>query len=311
MSKNPKNLQLDEDKTVNIRNYVLRERLDTYLEKKDASSFNNFMNCITASRVLIPANLNAKKEPVPNLIRNKEGESFIPVYTNKEQIPKEPKFQVLVNLPYISVNHMAAAPENSIVGVVINPFTNNLIFKPELINKVEEVEKAKKDGPKMRTMKLTQEQYVQFERRQFEANFLPGKLYTEGKSFVDELCGKKEQLIDQLYEESYKQERMYPYLEEDFSVMAMNITEELLIVRVDMPSRDMAPGLCLRVYLAWDSAAEQGSYFMIEAGREKGKTILEEVSEDKRLINHGEAPVEGAELQTIIDLLKRDAEVTS
>lgn len=314
MGKNFKKMKIDEDKTVNIKNYVLRERIDSYLEKKDAQSFNNLMNCITDSRVLLPANVNAKKEPLPNLIKNNDGDFYIPAYTNKEQIPAEPKPQAIMNIPYTSVNHMAADPNNNVVGIVINPFTNNLIFKPELIQKVEEVENAKKNGQpipgaqQMKTVQMTEEQYVLFERRQFETVFLPGKLFSGGKSFVDELCEKREVFVDSLYEESYKEKRMYPYLDEDFSVMPMNITEELLVVRVDMPPRDMAPGLCFRIYLSWDDTAGQGRYFMIEAAKEKGRAILEEVSGEKKRINHGEAPVEGAELQTIIDLLGSTAD---
>ena len=310
MENNSKKKQFtDEDNTIDIKNYVLRERLDKYLEKQDASSFNDLMNCITASRILLPANLNEKNEPTPCLISRKEGERFLAIYTNKEHIPPHAKYQAIVNIPYVAINHMAADPKTSVVGIVINPFTNNLIFKPELLKKVEEVEKAKQEKPKQKVMKLTPEQYVKFERHQFEAYFLPGKLYAGGQDFVDALCEKREMYIDELYEESYKEKRMYPYLEEDFSVMPMNITQDQLIIRVDMPQKDIIQGLCYRVYIAWNRKTRKGGYFMIEAGKGPDLFELGEITPDKKQIEHGEAPVEGAELQTIIDLL--NGEVTS
>lgn len=42
---------------------------------------------------------------------------------------------------------------------------------------------------------------------------------------------------------------MYPYLPEDFSVMVMDLSDSLLIVRVDLPVRDMGVPSCFRVYL--------------------------------------------------------------
>ena len=52
--------------------------------------------------------------------------------------------------------------------------------------------------------------------------------------------------MDQFFEECYQQKRMYPYLPEDFSVMVMDLSDSLLIVRVDLPVRDMGvPSLSL------------------------------------------------------------------
>lgn len=48
---------------------------------------------------------------------------------------------------------------------------------------------------------------------------------------------------------------MYPYMEEDFSVMSMQISDALNVTRVDFPTRDMAPNCAIRAYLVWDAAA--------------------------------------------------------
>ena len=91
--------------------------------------------------------------------------------------------------------------------------------------------------------------------------------------------------------------------------MPMNVTQDQLIIRVDMPQKDIIQGLCYRVYIAWNRETRKGGYFMIEAGKGPDLFELGEITPDKKQIEHGEAPVEGAELQTIIDLL--NGEVTS
>ena len=79
-----------------------------------------------------------------------------------------------------------------------------------LVQRIEEVEKARKNAGKVKTMQLTPEQYVLFERKQFEFGFLPRRLFENGKEMMEQLCEKKEEYIDQLFEESYQQKRMYP-----------------------------------------------------------------------------------------------------
>ena len=60
---------------------------------------------------------------------------------------------------------------------------------------------------------------------------------------------------------------MYPYLAERFSVMVMDLSDSLLIVRVDLPVRDMGVPSCFRVYFAWNDETQEGRYFTIERTR--------------------------------------------
>lgn len=121
---------------------------------------------------------------------------------------------------------------------------------------------------------------------------------------MDELCEKKEEYVDQLFEESYQEKRRYPYLPEDFSVMVMNIAKDLLIVRVDLPGQDMVAPSCLRIYLAWNDVAGTGRYLTIETVKDSKERRLGELAADWKKLDHGVAPVEGAELQYVIDLLQ-------
>ena len=306
----------DENLTVNIKNYELRGKVEDYMKDKSQKNFSDMMDCITESRILVPAKVNDSKKPLPMLITNQQGEHFIPIYTNKEQIPKEPKYEAIVNIPYLAINHMAANPDANITGIVINPFSTNLIFTPQLVAKVEEVERNKKEGKTqaagaVKEIKLTEQQYLLFERRRYEAGMLPAKLFTLGQDFIDTLTARKEEYLDELYEESYQEKRRYPYLPEDFSVMELNISEELVVFRVDMPNRDLAPSAAQRVYIVWNPDRKEGHYYLIVLGEKKGELLLQEITADKRLIPHGAAPEDGVELSRIMDLAKADNSATS
>lgn len=307
---NPQKPQVDPNLTLDVKNEKLEELVKQYTDEKNADNLNALIEELRKCRLLVPANINEEKKPVPCMLNSKDKGMYFPVYTALKQIPQSPRSEAIINMPYLAVNEMTAQQQENLGGVAINPFTDNLIFKMPLVLRILEVEKkrrelAKQGGePKKKTLQLTPEQYLQFERRQFEFGFLPKRFFEQGQAFMDELCEKKEEYIDQLFEEAYQEKRRYPYLPEDFSVMVMNIAEDLLIVRVDLPAQDMAAPSCLRIYLAWNEVAGSGRYLTIETVKDSKERKLGELTLDWKKVDHGVAPVEGAELQYVIDLLQ-------
>ena len=307
---NPQKPPVDPNLTLDVKNEKLEELVKQYTDEKNADNLNAVIEELRKCRLLVPANINEEKKPVPCMLNSKDKGMYFPVYTALKQIPQSPRSEAIINMPYLAVNEMTAQQQENLGGVAINPFTDNLIFKMPLVLRIQEVEKkrrelAKQGGePKKKTLQLTPEQYLQFERRQFEFGFLPKRFFEQGQTFMDELCEKKEEYIDQLFEEAYQEKRRYPYLPEDFSVMVMNIAEDLLIVRVDLPAQDMAAPSCLRIYLAWNEVAGSGRYLTIETVKDAKERKLGELTLDWKKVDHGVAPVEGAELQYVIDLLQ-------
>ena len=307
---NPQKPPVDPNLTLDVKNEKLEELVKQYMDEKNADNLNALIEELRKCRLLVPANINEEKKPVPCMLNSKDKGMYFPVYTALKQIPQSPRSEAIINMPYLAVNEMTAQQQENLGGVAINPFTDNLIFKMPLVLRIQEVEKkrrelAKQGGePKKKTLQLTPEQYLQFERRQFEYGFLPKRFFEQGQAFMDELCEKKEEYIDQLFEEAYQEKRRYPYLPEDFSVMVMNIAEDLLIVRVDLPAQDMAAPSCLRIYLAWNEVARSGRYLTIETVKDSKERKLGELTLDWKKVDHGVAPVEGAELQYVIDLLQ-------
>ena len=300
---------LDPNMTIDVVNDELEALLVNYAKEQNVDALNALVKHIHDCRILVPATVNEEKKPIPCFIRNQNGQLFLPIYTSKGQIPAQPKSPAIMNMPFMAANKLVMKGEQQCDGIVINPFTNNLIFKNELIKRIDEVEEVQKKIPKPQTLKLSPKEYVLFERNQFEYRFFPKKLFELGEEFVNTLCADKEGYIDTLYEESYQQKRLYGFLEEDFSVMPMTISDELLMIRVDMPARDMNVNSCERVYISWKKADKAGRYFTVE--RSQQGLQLGEVLAEGRHVLHGPAPVEGAELQTLIDMVNEDNTLTS
>lgn len=306
---------VDPQNTIDVKNEKLEELVANYVKEKNGDALNALLNHLRNCRVLVPALVNEKKQPMPTFLRSGAGENFFPIYSQKEQIPKDQKIPAIINMPFLAVLQMSNRPELEIKGIVINAYTQNLVLKEELLKRMDEVEKERakmmqgENGKAvlpqgMKAVKMDAKQYAIFERKQFEMRFLPKKFFEEGQAFMDELCSKKEEYIDALFEESYQQKRMYPYLPEEFSVMALNISEELLIVNVDLPNRDIDIASALRLYFVWNKQQEKARYFSIEKGQKNN--LFGEITTEWKHINYGDAPVEGGEIQRIMELLESE-----
>ncbi len=299
--------KMDPSMTIQVNNDELEELVVTHITEKTADSLNKLLNHISTRRVLLPA-MQGKdpKKPLPCLLQTPTGEKLLPIFTSLKQTEKAPKSQGIINIPFVAANDMVAKSNGEISGIVINPFTENLIFKSELVQKIAKVEEMKKKGVKQ--VKMTGAQYAVFERVQFEKGYLPKKLFEGGKGFLELLAQRKEAYVDILFEESYQQKRMYPYLEEDFGVMVMMISDTLTVARVEFPNKDVAAGVSRRAFLTWNDATGEARYFTIDMGKEPEAQVFLEVTKDLKIVNLGAAPVDGAELQRVVDLVQAAGE---
>ena len=128
---------------------------------------------------------------------------------------------------------------------------------------------------------------------------IPKRLYTEKAEFVQKLCDEKEAFVNELFAAAFKEPKLYPYTEDDYSVMALDISENLTLIRVDLPDKGLVPPLCYRIYITYNPL------------KEKDVRLLGGVTEDAKHVSYGNAPVEGAELQEIMNLAKNPGELTS
>ncbi len=294
---------MNQNMTIYVNNDELEKLVSEHIRNNNADSLNKLLNHLVTCRVLIPATPGKdRSKPMPCLLQTGSGEKLLPVFTSLKQTQNAPKSQGIINMPFVGANDMAAKSDGKITGIAINPFSENLIFKTELVQKIAEVEEMKKKGIKQ--VKMTGAQYAVFERIQYEKRFLPKKLFEGGKEFMQHLDERKETYLDVLFEQSYQQKRMYPYLEEDFSVMMMNISEDLTIARIEFPNKDLSAGVSLRAFLAWNDKKKEARYFTINMGKEPGTRLFAEVTKDLNVISLGAAPIDGTELQRVVDLIE-------
>lgn len=294
---------MDEKMTMEITNDRLEEAIKDYAADRTKEKLSVVLNLLRPTRLLVPAMLKAANQPTPCFLKNNNGEQFLVVYTSKAQIPEEPKSQAILAMPFPACNNIVVKPELNLAGMVINPFSDNLVLKTELVEKLHE---ADVKAGQMRQVKMTPEQFNVFVKKQVEFGVLPKRLHTEGEAFVELLCDEKETLVNQIFADTYKEAKLYPYTEDDFSVMALDIAEDLTLIRIDMPEKGMAPTLCYRVYITFDPITKKTGYYTIEMTTDKSVHQLGQILPDGKRADLGEAPVEGAELQKIMDLARFD-----
>ncbi len=294
--------------TMEITNDKLEEAIKQYAAERTPDNLNIVLNLMRPTKLLVPAMLKAPDQPIPCFLKNSNGEQFLAVYTSKEQIPQEPKSQAILSMPFPACNDLVVKQELNLTGMAINPFSDNLILKKELVEKLHE---ADQKAAQMKQVKMTPEQFNVFVKKQVEFGILPKRLFTEKEAFVDKLCEEKEALINEIFAAAYKEPKLYPFSEDDYSVMALNIAEDLTLVRIDFPEKGIVTPLCYRVYITFDPTTQKAGYFTIEKTEEKGVRLLGGFGEDGKHISYGNAPVEGAELQEIMNLARKPAEITS
>lgn len=304
-----------------IRNDEAISILNSNKDNVTSDTINALITSLLPGKVLIAASVDASGKPTPKLLKpNGSDDKFLGIYTDAKQIPGSMQGEPFLVLPFTVANKFAINPVDNIQGMVINPFTHNLVLKRPLLERIEDIEALKKNGTVNTTpgvgalsklgevstdsagkkvINMSEKQYNQFECTQFETGLLPRRFYEDPSSFITRLSSDKGSYIDELYEESYNQKRLYPYLPEDFSVMPLSITDDFTVITVDMPSKDLILGNAYRLYFTHDTSDNTARYFRIVCGTDQDKTFLEEIDKDHKITNHGDAPIEGTELSVI------------
>lgn len=302
-------LEMDEKMTMEITNDRLEAAIKEYAAERTKENLSAVLNLLRPTKLLVPAMLKAPNQPIPCFLKNNDGEQFLVVYTSKAQIPEEPKSQAVLSMPFPACNSVVVKPELQLSGMVINPFSDNLILKAELIQKLHEADEA---AAKRKQIKMTPAQFQAFVKKEVEFGIFPKRLFEEGEEFVTKLCDEREAFVNEIFAAAYKEAKLYPYSESDYSVMALDIAEDLTLIRVDLPEKDLVVPLCYRIYITFNPQTKRAGYYTIEMSTEKDVRILGEMQSTGKHVDHGAAPVEGAELQRIMDLARYDRnEMTS
>lgn len=144
----------DPSMTLDVKNEDVEAQIELYLKEKTGENLNALIELMRTRRVLVPANLNDEKKPVPCLINSPKNGMFLPIYTSKRRFRNLPRSEAVINMPFLATNNMVFQQDEKVSGIVINPFTQNLILNVQLVEKSRKVEKKRKEGARQRRCSL-------------------------------------------------------------------------------------------------------------------------------------------------------------
>lgn len=238
-------------------------------------------------------NIPRENAPKPLFLENKEKQRYLPLFTSKEQSEKGvQKAPIHMGMPFKACLNIVAKEQN-VSGVVINPYDHNVVINAT-------INKSPKSG--VNEMKLTEAQLHGVMRQRVEAELLPNKLFSEKENAIEALKNDAGDTLISLYEEAYQGQTACPYEPEEFDAMALNIRDDLTVLRLAMPEQKMGPGTCPMILVAWNPQTEELRYFGIVKGVAGTPDHILEALSDGKKVDLGEAPAEGSEFQYIIDL---------
>lgn len=301
-------------------NKKLEELIVQFVDTKDNQIFGQMMEAMEQSVVWVPALPPSKmtpemqiamkaRKPIPFdknnqpqvcLISKEDGTKLFPIFTSREQIPKDKLPPMLMNPPFKAVVAMAKANQAAIEGIAVNPFSEKGVV---LNNKLVDVAANRLNSSGAKTVQVTEKQFNAMAHTKVAREVLPAKLFKEAETTINDMRLNKEGLIIDMYKSIYPAEISCPYTEDDLAVMMLQIEDELLIVRVDMPEANMLPGGPARIYIACEGT-DKVRYFIIEKAV-KGQTAnMAEILSDGKYVEISEAPDNGVEIETIMSLIR-------
>lgn len=97
-----------------------------------------------------------------------------------------------------------------------------------------------------------------------------------------------------------------PYSADDYDFMILNISDTLRLIRITTPTDKQYPEMAISIFIAWNPAEKKSRYFAIIKSRDGEPNKLYEVTDEQKVESLGDAPDEGMELQSIIDIATAD-----
>ena len=234
----------------------------------------------------------------PCLLRKDDGGQVLPIFTSAAQIPRDKRSPAILAMPFHVCLSMVTANQDHVEAVVLNPFTHNILLPKAILD----VAVKRRDVMKnIKTVRMTKEQFEQMVHNRMALHLLPQYLFKHREDGLKELQREEGSLLLRFYEESYSgNKEAVTGVPEDFSVMTLNVTEDMQITRVDMPERTNKKGMCYRVYAVWVRGTQELFYYTLEK-TQQGNYIGRITSDGKHELVEA-APDNGAEIEAIMNL---------
>ena len=239
---------------------------------------------------------------VPCLLRKETGEQALPIFSSVAQIPEDKKSPAVMALPFGTCLSMVMTNQGQVEAIVLNPFTHNMVLPQAILDVAVKRLGAKKQ---MKTIKVTEQQFGQLVHNRVARQLLPKYLFAHKEEGLRQLQHEEGEFILQFYRECYPEERKSSVAvkPEDFSIMTLNVTEDMQITRIDMPEKAAKKDMCYRAYAVWLRGTQELLYYTMERteqGNQIGRVALDGKYE---LVE--QAPDNGAEIEAVMGLAAR------
>ena len=236
---------------------------------------------------------------MPCMLRKENGEQVFPMFTSIPQIPKDKKSPAVVAMPFFSCVAMVTGKQVQAETIVLNPFTHNVVLPKEI---VEVADKRRNAVQQTRTVRMTEKQFQDLVHNRVVMHLLPKYLFTQKEEGLVILQKEEGDFILQFYRETYPEGRKDAVAvnPEDFSVMTLNLTDNMQMTRIDMPAETVRKGLCYRAYAVWMRDTAEILYYTFEK-TEEGNMIGKITPEGQHELIES-APDNGAEIEAVMQL---------
>lgn len=231
----------------------------------------------------------------PCLLKKNTGEQAIPIFSSGKHIPKDGRNPVILAVPFFACVSMVMANQDKVETAVLNPFTHNITIPKQILEVAH-----KRRTASAKTVKVTEAQFHQLAHSRIAFELLPVFLYEKKEEGLKQLQKETGKFLLSLYTSVYPKEIKAPYSEDDFSVMTLNVTDDMQITRIDMPEKNIAEGLCIRIYAVWKRETEAVGYYTIE--RTGNGNNIGMVYADRNHAVIEPAPDNGVEIERIMSL---------
>lgn len=236
---------------------------------------------------------------MPCLLSKENGEQVFPIFTSITQIPKDKKSPAVVAMPFFSCVAMVMSNQEKVETIVLNPFTHNVIL-PKVI--LEVADKRRNAMQQTKTIKMTEKQFQELVHNRVAFYLLPRYLFEHKEEGLRSLQKEEGNFIVQFYKDAYPEgkKNSVDVTPDDFSVMTLNLTDNMLMTRVDMPSGKVKKGTCYRVYAVLLRDVQEVRYYTFEKTEEGD--YIGRITQDGKHELVEPAPDNGAEIEAVMNL---------
>lgn len=291
-------------KMSDIDNTRLEEVMETYIQQPEKENLVQLVYALSGTRLFVPAMAVPKRGGFqPYVIKNSEGDMYMPAFTSMKKFPENQKYQGMLKIQYKQCVSMLLDNPTLVQGVALNPFSDNLMLKTQMLELSRKVEQhIKESQPKAYNVKA--DDFRMVVRHNVEFHMIPERLFEQKLDFIQNLT---EQVLCDVYKVPYTevgQEKQYPYTAQDFEIMELSISEDLNIIQIVTPSKYLYQTNCSEIYIIWNPQTGKIGYYVLEKGlKEEGnKFYLDVVREDDSWEKLEEAPAEGNVMNRVMEL---------